>query len=191
MIDIHIVEESAAKAVSQLRELLSAEPQQGDTEQKPERPMDEADLMAVLAEKDAVIASLELQITEITEEAKNKVAGYEELLKVKDERIADLEKQLADAGTAKSKKAKKAPEPEPEADEPTPAEPEETEPAPEPAKEYKKEDVRAVLVNARECGINIADILANYGGSLGAVKTEDYPALVKEAQDAIAAAGGK
>lgn len=58
---------------------------------------------------------------------------------------------------------------------------------PEPeAKPIKIEDVRAVLVKVREAGLDLAGILAPYGGRLPDVKKEDYAALLKDAQDALA-----
>lgn len=210
MIDIHILGESANEVLAELRTLsgsdkhdcchapavpmAQSEPTENDTEAKQDDPVE---LLALLAERDLHIEELE-----------NKVTGYEELLTIKKERIAELEKQLADAEavkTAKPKKTKKASAPACEEEETVtppevaaeeeqteipeaPAEPDEPEAPVEPeapAKEVKKEDVRAVLVKCREAGLALTEILEPYGGSLGAVKKEDYANLMRDAEAAL------
>lgn len=116
--------------------------------------------------------------------AKNKVDEMEIQLNAKDVRIADLKKQLAEA------KAPQQSEPtEGDTETPAPLEEEEQTAIPEvteaPVKEYKKEEVRAVLVKCRAANIALTDVLAPYGGSLGAVKPEDYAKVVEAAEKAL------
>lgn len=73
--------------------------------------------------------------------------------------------------------------------------PTETEPAPETAPapatseqpKLKKEDVRAVLMDARAKGIDLTEILKPYGGKLSAVEASDYEAVVAAAKKAMGA----
>ena len=55
----------------------------------------------------------------------------------------------------------------------------------EKPKEIKPEEVRAMLVKAREAGVDLVAILEPYGGRFPDVKPEDYAALLKDAQDAL------
>lgn len=56
----------------------------------------------------------------------------------------------------------------------------------EEPKEIKPEEVRAILVKAREAGVDLVSILEPYGGRFPDVKPADYAALLKDAQEALA-----
>jgi hypothetical protein len=79
----------------------------------------------------------------------------------------------------------------------TTVEPTDAEPAPETAAapatsepeppKLKKEDVRAVLMDARAKGIDLTEILKPYGGKLSSVEASDYAAVVAAAKKAMGA----
>lgn len=133
------------------------------------------ELKTLLDDRDARIAELEEQVGVKSVETSRLLDTVEAYSKT----IADLENQLADAKAPKQA-------------EPTEGDTEEQAEIPEvtqaPIKEYKKEEVRAVLCQCRAANIPISDILAPYGGSLGAVKPEDYAKLMEDAEAALAMA---
>jgi chromosome segregation ATPase len=210
MIDIHIQASSAAEALNELRDLAGETPELMNQEQyamlcarsleankkvdaadeEIDKLMDEvADLKNELAGKEQRIAALtdlvskrDAELAKLEKELgaamarigdnDDVIAGLIGNIEEADKIIADLRTRLEDAANEM-----------PETPDPNQIE---AYPETEEGKEYKKEDVRAVLVQAREKGINIAEILSNFGGTLGAVKEEDYPALVEDVRDAIA-----
>ena len=199
MIDIHVHGTSWPEVTQELRQLLGDEPTPAEKLLTDEvtlvRNLEEnlEHLETQLAKTEEQLNAKCARIAELEEERANLEAHLEAVRKqvsdqltqmnAKDVRITALEKQLADA------KAPQQAEPtEGDTEAPAPDEEEQTE-IPEvteaPVKEYKKEEVRAVLMECRSQNIAISDILAPYGGSLGAVKKEDYAKVVEAAEAAL------
>ena len=170
------LDESDARAESYENTCASLRDQNREQEKKYKMLCDDCSNLA--AEK----TNLELELLE----TKKLLCDVEEKLDIANATIELLENQLADA------KAPKQAEPT-EGDTETPVKPEEEQTEiPEvtqaPVKEYKKEEVRAALCQCRAANIPISEILAPYGGSLGAVKKEDYAKLMEDAEAALAMA---
>lgn len=199
MIDIHVQGSSWAEVSQELRQLVYKDAQSDYEELEALRRERvkaagryegledylaevRADLEGKLNAKDDEVAGLATVIDEM-----------EALIHEKNTRIAELEKQLADAEAANPTPAG-ATTADTETTAPdtgsAPVKPEEEQTGiPEvteaPVKEYTKPDVRAVLMKCRAKNIPISDVLAPYGGSLGAVKEEDYAAVVAAAEKAL------
>lgn len=197
MIDIHIQAETAKEALDELHVLGTMANERYAL--LCARSL-EANQKLDVADED--IEQLMNQVSDLEQQlaaARHKIDEQDVQLNAKDVRIAALEKKLAEVeapqqaeptegDTEPSEEEQADPEPAEGDTEPAPAEDEQTD-IPEvteaPVKEYKKEEVRAVLVKCRAANIAITDILAPYGGSLGAVKKEDYAKVVEAAEKAL------
>jgi chromosome segregation ATPase len=194
MINVFVEGRSWPEVAQELRKMLGDEPdivieKSADYEELEamRRQLDEADARAESYENTCAtlrdkVRELEKQLTEQKGQNSSLLLEIEELEKI----ITDLRMQLADA------KAPRQAEPtEGDTETPAPSEEEEeeqteiTEVTEAPVKEYKKEEVRAVLVKCRAANISLTEILAPYGGSLGAVKPEDYAKVVRAAEAAL------
>ena len=117
--------------------------------------------------------------------AKRRCGIQEGQLAEKDERIAELETRLKNDGEDAPSPQKDAPAEAEKATDPEPTPEHEAEPEPEQPS-IEKADLRAFLAKAREDGVNIAEILQPFGGRFPDVKPEDYPALKKATEAALA-----
>ena len=191
MIDIHIQGSAWSEITQELRKMLCDEPpvvvaNSTDYEELDAMRNDIRELVAQNCERNARIAELENLLKEKNALIRDKDIKISSLLAniVEDGKIiTELKLKLADAEAPKQAEPTEA-----DTETPAPAEEEQTD-LPEvteaPVKEYKKEEVRAVLMQCRAANISITDILTPYGGSLGAVKKEDYGKVVEAAEAAL------